>query len=601
MFSFLKSLQWRLVFIFITMIIVLMSVVYVILNRQVESWYYDRFKSSIERGLRQEWDISENPTQEELLDYLKEQNYAKVLFLISDEKPYTIYNYVTHEVIYTSDIRYDITDEQQKSRLRSEIESSPNTIAARVNQIDGIGGEKNLVRLNDTAFFDFAVRKGDFILYFRNYRDEWLSIIRNFNDIIISSVFFASIASLIIGYMLSKTITVPIENLMRKAERIASGNFDQMLPVKSEDEIGKLTRTFNYMASELKKTLTEISSEKSKIETILNCMTDGVIAFDISGKIIHINPAAKRILGQKEYSKSFNEFSKEYRLGVLLEDFLYLDSATGKECDISVDDKYLRVYFEVFTDENKKPEGIIVVIHDITEQERLDKMRREFVANVSHELRTPLTSIKSYSETLLDGALDDRETAENFLKVIDSEAERMTRLVKDLLQLSSLDNKQLTWDIRQFSFVELVKGCIEKMKFEALNKSQELECYVIGELPVIKADRDKIEQVVLNILSNAIKYTPEKGKITVYMGRIYREVYVKVVDTGIGIPKEDISRICERFYRVDKARSREMGGTGLGLSIVKEIVEAHGGSILINSELGKGTEVTVKLPIEVEV
>ncbi len=219
------------------------------------------------------------------------------------------------------------------------------------------------------------------------------------------------------------------------------------------------------------------------------------------------------------------------------------------------------------------------------------------MANVSHELKTPLTSIKSYTETLLDGCLEDRETTVRFLNVIDTEADRMTRLLKDLLQLSSLDSRQAKWNIKPVDFSALVKSCVEKLYIEASNKNQEFKCFTIGDIPQITTDPDKLQQVLLNIMMNAIKYTPEIGEITVFIGKLYGEAYVKVTDTGIGIPAEDLTRIFERFYRVDKARSREMGGTGLGLSIAKEIIESLGGTISISSEFGKGTEVTVKLPV----
>ena len=224
-------------------------------------------------------------------------------------------------------------------------------------------------------------------------------------------------------------------------------------------------------------------------------------------------------------------------------------------------------------------------------------MRKEFVANVSHELRTPLTSIKSYSETQLDGALEDRETAEHFLTVINSEADRMTRIIRDLLQLSSLDYQQTKWNFEKMSLVDLVKSCVERMRIEVDARRQTIECYVLNEIPEIEGDYGRLEQVAFNIIGNAVKYTPEGGNITVYVGRIYNDVYFKVTDSGIGIPEEDIERIFERFYRVDKARSREMGGTGLGLSIAREIIEAHKGSINISSKVGVGTEVTVRLPV----
>ncbi|HOA56062.1 MAG TPA: ATP-binding protein, partial [Clostridiales bacterium] len=362
------------------------------------------------------------------------------------------------------------------------------------------------------------------------------------------------------------------------------------------DEIGKLADTFNYMAANLKNTLIEISSEKSKMETILNYMTDGIIAFNLKGEVIHTNPASARILGA-DGLMTFQEYRTRFGFEYSLEDVLYLQSRHTTEMNLALGDKSIKVYFAVFTDESKRPEGVIAVLQDITEQQRLEDMRKEFVANVSHELRTPLTSIKSYSETLLDGALEDRETAEDFLTVINTEADRMTRLIRDLLQLSRLDNQQTKWSFKKMSLVDLIKSTVERMKIEVDSRQQQIECFVINEIPEIEGDYGRLEQVAFNIIGNAVKYTPEGGTITVYIGKIYNDVYFKVADTGIGIPEEDLDRIFERFYRVDKARSREMGGTGLGLSIAKEIVEAHKGTINISSKIGMGTEVTVRLPV----
>ncbi|AUS98906.1 PAS domain-containing sensor histidine kinase [Clostridium thermosuccinogenes] len=587
---FFKSLQWRLVFIFIAMDICVIIPISLLLKFQVETSYYEAFKEDIERG-SQAWNIKPGSSLHDIMyDLSLEGNKNVYLFNIySKNKTYTIYDKSTNTMMST-DKRF----EMNQDKFELEVLNSSNFVSALAGNP---GNRRNMMRSDGEAFFDYALLKGDFIIYFRYYSDDWAGIIEEFNNIILNVAFIAVIASLIIGYILSKTITIPIADIMQKARAIAEGEFGRVLEVRSDDEIGDLTKTFNYMSSELKNTLIEISSEKSKIETILKNMTDGIIAFNIKGEIIHINPAAKVILGENELSMNFNEFSDKYGLNISLEDIIYLQISTAEEKSVFINDKYIRIYFATFTDDNKKAEGVIAVLQDVTEMQKLDNMRKEFVANVSHEMRTPLTSIKSYAETLLDGAYKDSETAVKFLTVINSEADRMTRLVKDLLQLSRLDNHQMQWNMQQFSFTELVRNSIVKLQIEAENKNQKIESYIMGDIPEIKGDRDRIEQVVLNILTNAIKYTPEGGKITVYVSRIFNDVTLKVADTGIGIPRKDLSRIFERFYRVDKARSREMGGTGLGLSIAKEIVEAHGGTITAESELGKGTEITVKLPI----
>lgn len=588
-FQLLGSLQWRLVVIFVLVSVALMTTVSISLNYSMESVYYKDFKNRIDKGF-ESWGIGDNPSGTEIITDLKDNYNAISLFMVRDYVTYAVIDKYTNDILYSSDNLF----EEDSDKFIEEILNSKNFLSALAGKDGNVG---RAIHSNDRVFFDYARSKGNFILYFRFYKDEWGVVINSFNNIIRNAFFIAVILSLIFGYLLSKTITVPIVNLMHKARKIAEGDFSQVAEVKSEDEIGKLTRTFNYMAEELKKTLNEISKEKNKIETILNYMTDGVIAFNIDGEVVHANPASKLMLGLDEFNMNFNEFSDRYNLDISIEEMLYLEIFSTKEAILSFDDKYIKIYFALSTNGQKKAEGIIAVLHNITVQQKLDNMRREFVANVSHELRTPLTSIKSYSETLMDGAIEDIDTAYKFLNVINSEADRMTRLVKDLLQLSKLENEQMQWNMQILEFDNLVRSSIEKVELSAKEKGQILECFSIGDKPRVFADRDRIEQVLLNVLTNAIKYTPEGGKITVYVGRMYSDAYVKVVDSGIGIPEEDIKRVFERFYRVDKARSREMGGTGLGLSIAKEIIEAHKGSISIASQLGKGTEVTVRLPV----
>jgi two-component system sensor histidine kinase VicK len=576
-----------------------MSTAAVSLNLFVESFYYNTFKQGLEGGFERGFlnpgeDATEEDAERIVRHYSSNKANAMLDFYLNDHKTFTILDGRTNEVKFSDERSFS----QDWESLSLEIQKSKNYLKALAGEI---GDSESLFIVGNKEYFDYArpIENTPLIFYFRYDREEWAGLMDEFNKIIQLSFLIAIILSLLFGYVLSKTITVPIVNLMHRARKIASGDFGRVLEVKSDDEIGKLTKAFNYMASELKKNLNEVSREKNKIETILNYMTDGIIAFNLKGEVIHINPVLKVMLGIKEeWDMNFNEFSKRYDLGVSIEEISYLETYKTKEVNTTIGDKYVKVYFAIFTDENKKPDGVIAVFHDVTEQQKLDEMRREFVANVSHELRTPLTSIKSYSETLLEGALEDKETATKFLSVINSEADRMTRLVKDLLQLSRLDNNQMKWNITKFSLEKLVRDCIQKLEISANEKDQTIECYKIGDVEDVEADRDRIEQVLINILSNAMKYTPKGGKISIYVGKMYSSVYVKVKDSGIGIPKEDLPRIFERFYRTDKARSREMGGTGLGLAIAKEIIEAHNGEISVTSDIGKGTEFTIKLPVK---
>ena len=326
-------------------------------------------------------------------------------------------------------------------------------------------------------------------------------------------------------------------------------------------------------------------------------MTDGILAFNLDGKIIHINPEAQKLLGASYIGGvSFDRLFKELDIDVRIGDLLYIKREEPLEQIVSLGSKYIRFNFETIM-KDSKPDGVLVVLHDITNQEKLELSRREFVANVSHELRTPLTTVKSYAETLMDTPFDDVGVQNRFLGVIAQEADRMTRIVRDLLTLSRLDEKRPdTAPPDKIELKSFLEGIIERMSISAKEKKQTITYRQMNPVADFYANKDKIEQVIINIVSNAVKYTPEGGKIEVFSGKIYSDIYIKVVDNGIGIPKENLPRIFERFYRVDKARSRDTGGTGLGLAIAKQIVEEMDGRISISSEIDKGTEVTITIP-----
>ena len=416
--------------------------------------------------------------------------------------------------------------------------------------------------------------------------------------VIISTVGYTIISILIGGFVL-KSVVSPMKKLIKSAEKIASGENlkleDNIQNLGNAGDVGDLENAFNIVTNELNQKLSEVNRQKRQIETILLHMTDGIIAFDMQGSIIHINPAAKTLLELRDKDNTFEKIFKKLDININIEKIIYLENWTSSEQRKNVGNKYVNILFAPFQDENDRPAGVIALIQDITEHVKLDNMRKEFVADVSHELKTPITSIMGYSDTLLEGDYDE-DTRKKFLNVISSEARRMARLVTDLLTLSRYDNKKITQESTSFDLGELVKKCQEKLRFEIEKKGHNVECFVTASVPPVIADKDGIERVVLNILSNAIKYTPDNGIIKVYVGFVYNDAYIKVIDNGIGIPEEDIERIFERFYRVDKARSRELGGTGLGLSIAKEILDKNKGSIDIKSKVGKGTEVVIRIP-----
>ena len=430
-----------------------------------------------------------------------------------------------------------------------------------------------------------------------------VELIENVNEqisqtkiIIIISIVIYTIISILIGYFVLKAVVSPMKKLIKSAEKIASGeNVKIDENIQNIGAVGDIENAFSIVTNELNQKLSEVDRQKKQIETILLHMTDGIIAFDMEGKIIHINPAAKSLLGLSDKDNTFEKIFKKLNMDINIEKIVYLENWTSSEQRKNIENKYVNMLFAPFQDENDMPAGVITVIQDITEHVKLDNMRKEFVADVSHELKTPITSIMGYADTLIEGEYDD-ETRSKFLSVISTEARRMARLVTDLLTLSRYDNKKVETDVTSFDLGDLVKRCLEKLKFEIEKKGHNVECFVTASVPPIMADKYGIERVVLNILSNAIKYTPDHGTIKVYVGFVYNDAYIKVIDNGIGIPESDLTRIFERFYRVDKARSRELGGTGLGLSIAKEILDKNKGSIDIKSKVGKGTEVVIRIP-----
>ena len=416
---------------------------------------------------------------------------------------------------------------------------------------------------------------------------------------LILTITYVLICILIILFA-SKTIVNPLKKLIKSAEKISDGNdveqdIKYLDSKKSKTEIDELYKAFNLMTSGLKENLNEVTRQKKQIETILLHMTDGIIAFNIDGSIIHINPAASRLLRITGSENTFDKIFKKLKVDINMEKIIYLENWTSTEVKVNVKDSYLNMFFSFFKDENDRPAGVMVLIQDITEHVKLDNMRKEFVADVSHELKTPLTSILGYAETLSETDYDE-EIRQKFLGVISSEAVRMTKLVNDLLTLSKFDNDNTEWEKTEFNLGELVKQCQQNLQIEMDKKNQKVECFVTANVPNVFADKDGIERVILNILSNSVKYTGEGGTIKIYVGFVYNDAYIKVIDNGIGIPEKDLDRIFERFYRVDKARTRAMGGTGLGLSIAKEILDRNDGRIDIKSKVHEGTEVVITIP-----
>jgi two-component system, OmpR family, phosphate regulon sensor histidine kinase PhoR len=414
---------------------------------------------------------------------------------------------------------------------------------------------------------------------------------------------FLFLLALTLGYLFTRSLTDRIESIRKFSEKVAHGNLDARVKEVNSDELGNLAQSLNATADELQGTIDALRSEKNRVAAILEGMRAGVLVIDREGRITLMNPVLGRIL-QADLNESLGKKVIAVVRNAELKGILDRVLAEKKEATATVEMALgTRRSFEVVAvplgEAGPTSGGVVAVLHDITRLKELENIRKDFVANVSHELRTPLTSIRGFAETLLDGALDDRNNNRRFVEIIRSHAVRLSDLTMDLLTLATLEAESFQLKLETIDLPTLVQEVFESFRPLGLAKRQELEATIQSGLPPIKVDRGRIRQVLTNLLDNAVKFTPEQGTISVEVrlnpDRSGVELHVK--DRGIGIPSSDLPRIFERFYRVDKARSREQGGTGLGLAIVKHIVEAHRGQVSVKSTLGQGSDFCVTLPL----
>jgi two-component system, OmpR family, phosphate regulon sensor histidine kinase PhoR len=412
----------------------------------------------------------------------------------------------------------------------------------------------------------------------------------------------ALVVALGIGLFVAGRVTRPVVEMEDVARQMSEGNFRVRASVRSPDEIGTLGRSLNVMAGRLREKIDDLEREQAKATAILDAMVEGVIATDGHDHIILLNERARGIfgLGQTRVERRpLLEVIRNVDLHGLLNESRAAADGELVSREIKLPEPAERV-LQVhavplrFTGDES---GVVIILHDITELRRLEQVRTEFVANVSHELRTPLTAIQGYLETLLDGALEEPEHARKFLGIVFRHTERLGRLTDDLTDLSNIELGRISLRIEPADLTEVTESALAIIQPRAGSGRVTVEARLAADMPAVLADRDRLAQILINLVDNAVKYTPAGGHVWVEAQRLPSGmIEVAVRDTGVGVPKADLPRLTERFYRVDKARSRELGGTGLGLAIVKHLVLAHGGELGIESELWKGTTVRFTLP-----
>jgi two-component system phosphate regulon sensor histidine kinase PhoR len=417
------------------------------------------------------------------------------------------------------------------------------------------------------------------------------------------------IIAAIISYRIAHNLTRPLEKITRVAYQITNMNYRSRVTIRKKDEIGRLGQAINTMADSLQLQMHRILEDESRLKSVLENMMSGVVMIDREERIVLMNRSAEDFLGfsaDELLGKKFDEAKQQFEFTQLIRECIEAREHIRDEMIFYFpEERILEVNVSPMSQTNEEWAGVLIVLHNITAVRRLERMRSEFVANVSHELKTPIAAVKGFAETLLAGAMDDKEIAKQFLQIIFDESERLNRLIGDILELSKIESKRIPLHFSPVEMRSLVERSLHMMRAEALKKNITLEMQVEEDI-YIEADEDRLRQILINLLQNGISYTPEGGRVRVNVEPLhsptdrdneYERVRLTISDSGIGIPKKDLPRIFERFYRVDKARSRISGGTGLGLSIVKHLVDLHKGTILVESEVGIGTKFLIDLPV----
>ena len=493
----------------------------------------------------------------------------------------------------------------ENHRTRPEIEQAIATGSGTDMRASHTTGDRTLyraVRLNEpnTTSSPLYLRLG---LPMTTLEQELTKLKRNLT-LAFGSAFLIAVG---LSIWLARSLTKPLSDMATAARQLAGGNYSVRIQTSSRDEVGLLAATLNHMTDELRSKIEELSEDRAQLLAMLTSMVEGVMVLDYKGRILQVNPALERMFGvtrAETRGRPSLEVFGHSELNALVSSVLATRTGQKDEIILTPSGRCLDVEASVAGGEQDNEACAVLVFHDITELRRLENIRKDFVANVSHELRTPLTSIKGYVEALLDGGKDDPETSVRFLEIILKQSDRLNLILEDLLQLSKIESGQLQFKKEPLHIGSVIERTIAMIKPLAEKKQHRLRSQVAADLPLISGDEERLVQVLANLLDNAIKYTPEGGQITVAARRISpsraeaprTSIELTVTDTGIGIPEQDRPRVFERFYRVDKARSRELGGTGLGLAIVRHIVEGHGGQVWVEGNMPTGSRFVVRLP-----
>ncbi|MEK4712725.1 MULTISPECIES: cell wall metabolism sensor histidine kinase WalK [Sporosarcina] len=598
--GFFRSIHVKFVLIYVMLILIAMEIIGLYFARELEQNMKSNFTTSIDdRMSLVEFSVREEMMKKRAADdpMTLEKSLQAVLSSFKSEDINEVRVINAGNIILATSALNNISMVGQRSADDIVRKSNASKTPYDIINLDRKTGNRILVRATPIVVGDEV--KG--ILYLEANIEKVFKQIDEVNRILAGGVAVSLSITIILGILIAQTMTRPISDMRRQAQAMAKGNFSRKVRVYGNDEMGQLAIAFNHLTNQLQESQSSTESERRKLASVLENMTDGVIATDRKGRVSLINDSAllmlrlTRDLVLNRPISSILGFEQEYAF----EDLIQVKESIA--LDFSTEDQpyILRANFSVTQRETGFVNGLIVVLHDNTEQEKIDMERREFVSNVSHELRTPLTTMRSYLEALADGAWKNEEIAPSFLHVTQTETERMIRLVNDLLKLSRMDSRDYDLNKEWVEFNYFFKSIIGRFEFSKSQEVQFIRLLSSSEL-FVEIDTDKMTQVLDNIISNALKYSPDGGDIR--FGITMSEDFIKVMisDDGMGIPQANVKRIFDRFYRADRARSRAMGGTGLGLAIAREMILAHGGEIWAESEEGKGTTIFFTLPFELQ-
>lgn len=585
------SIHYKIALIFISVIAAILAGVYFYLNASLTDYTYQRIRGNLIKQaalaatlLEDEYGSTEKAYElDEMADWISADLGVRATIIGSDG---TVYG--------DSDLDRDMLLILENHLHRPEVQDALQTglgVATRFSTTV----KKNMLYV--AKRFGRDTRRGIVRLSIPLSEAELIS--SRLKRLLVVSLGVAFFFSILISLAVSALISRPIRDMAWITQAIARDSFSKKVTVTSNDEIGELARAINYMTEQIETRMEEVIASRSRLEAVLLSMFEGVMVLDAQGTILLMNKRLRDFLridkdptGRKPLEVIRNIEVQEiadrsFRLETGLE---------SKEVTLLVPDEKILSIHATPVVRDAKTEGAVLVFYDITELRHLEKIRKDFVANVSHELRTPTSNIKGYAETLLDGALDDRKNAKDFVDIIYNDAMRLEALINDLLDLSKLESGKIKLSLQKTHIRPLTERVIASLRQQTDAKSIQMRSDISEAIPPVKVDEAMIIQVLVNLITNAIKYTPQGGSITLSCRDLEDFIQVDVADTGIGIPEEDLPRIFERFYRVDKARSRELGGTGLGLSIVKHIIQSHGGDVFVSSVVSQGSTFSFTIP-----